>query len=281
MTGTPPDDAPLAVTVTRGGIVESRHHGTVAVVDTSGEVRIGWGDIKRPIFPRSAIKALQALAVIETGAADAIAASDAEIALMCSSHNGETPHVDGAAEILARSGLGEGDLECGAHWPMYDEAARALAISGGVPTQLHNNCSGKHAGMLAVAKTLGAPTKGYIQVTHPVQQRILGILEAMTGCDLSGAPRSPDGCSVPTWAVPLENLAYAFARFGRPKSLPPARAAAADRIRKAVQAHPFMVAGTGRYGTEMMQRLGDRVFIKDGAEGVFCACVPDMGIGIA
>jgi len=272
---------PISVEVTRGGIVESRHRGSVAVVDVNGDLKIGWGDVKEAVFPRSAIKALQALAYVESGAVDAIAASEEEISLMCASHGGEPRHVDGAAGVLARLNLSEADLECGSHWPSHEESARALAVSGQVPSQLHNNCSGKHSGMLALAKQLGAPTKGYIDVTHPVQQRILGILEAMTGWDLTGAPRDYDGCSVPTWAIPLENLAYAFARFGSPDALPEARRDAALRIRKAVLAHPFMVAGTGRYCTEMMELLHGKVFLKTGAEGVFCAAVPEMRIGIA
>ncbi len=272
---------PVSVEVTRGNIVESRHRGSVAVVDIRGDLKIGWGDVKEPVFPRSAIKALQALAYVESGATDAIEATDEEISLMCASHGGEPRHASAAAGILARLGLSEADLECGPHWPSHEESARALAVSGETPSQLHNNCSGKHSGMLALAKRLGAPTKGYIGVTHPVQQRILGVLEAMTGCDLTGAPRDYDGCSVPTWAIPLENLAYAFARFGNPDDLPDARRDAALRIRKAVLAHPFMVAGTGRYCTEMMELLHGKVFLKTGAEGVFCAAVPAMGIGIA
>ena len=272
---------PVSVEVTRGGIVESRHRGSVAVVDVRGELQIGWGDVKEPVFPRSAIKALQALAYVEAGAVDAIAVTDEELSLMCASHGGEPRHVAGAAGVLSRLGLSEADLECGPHWPSHEERRPGARGVRRGSNQLHNNCSGKHSGMLALAKQLGAPTKGYIDVTHPVQQRILGVLEAMTGSDLTGAPWDRDGCSVPTWAVPLENLAYAFARFGNPDDLPEARRDAATRIRKAVLAHPFMVAGTGRYCTEMMDLLHGKVFLKTGAEGVFCAAVPEMGIGIA
>lgn len=275
------DVNPLAVEVTRGSIVESRHRGSVAIVDVAGQVRVAWGDIKQTVFPRSAIKALQAIPIIETGTGDAIGLTPSEIALLCASHGGEPRHAETAAGILKRVGLTEADLECGAHWPTHEPSAHALAASGAVATQLHNNCSGKHSGMLAMAKHLGVPTKGYTQVTHPVQQRIMGVLDAMTGADMAGLPMGIDGCSIPTWAIPLENLAYAFARFGAAEDLPEMRRAACDRIMKAVFSDPFMIAGTGRYCTEMTRFLGGRVFLKTGAEGVFCAAVPAMGIGIA
>ncbi|MDJ0684414.1 MAG: asparaginase [Alphaproteobacteria bacterium] len=274
-------DGPVCVEVTRGGIVESRHHGSVAVVDVEGGVRLACGDIKSPIFPRSAIKGLQAIAVVESGAADAVNFSDDELALICASHNGEQRHVNAALGVLARQGLGEPDLECGAHWPYYEPMTRAMAAKGVEPTQLHNNCSGKHTGMLSLAKAIGAPTKGYTAVTHPVQQRIMGVLETMTGYDLSDAVWDRDGCSVPNWAIPLENLAYGFARFGTGEALSQERAEACARIRSAVHAAPFMVAGTGRYCTEVMTILGSKAFLKTGAEGVFCAALPEMGLGVA
>lgn len=272
---------PATVEVTRGGVVESRHRGSIAIVDASGGLRSAWGDVKQPVFPRSAIKALQALALVESGAADAIGMTEAELALACASHGGEKRHVETAAGVLARLGLDESALECGPHWPSHAESARALAARAEEPTQLHNNCSGKHAGMLALARHIGAPVRGYTEPTHPVQQRILGAIEQMTGLDLGQAARAVDGCSVPTWAVPLENLAYAFARLAHPDDLAEARRAAIRRIRDAVRADPFMVAGTGRYCTEAMTLLGGRAFLKTGAEGVFCAAVPELEVGVA
>ncbi len=272
---------PVAVEVTRGSIVESKHRGSVAIVDVAGTVQGQWGDIKQPVYPRSAIKGLQAIAAVETGAVDAIEMTQSELALLCSSHGGEVRHTETVAGILDRIDCSESDLECGVHWPSHDDSAYALAAQGEAPSQLHNNCSGKHAGMLALAKQIGAPTKGYTKVTHPVQQRILGILEAMAGIEMGGLPVSPDGCTVPTWAIPLENLAFAFAQFGAGESMPPGRREACDRIMNAVFSDPFMVAGTDRYCTEMMNFLGKRVFLKTGAEGVFCATVPSMGVGIA
>ncbi len=272
---------PFAVEVTRGSIVESRHTGSVAIVESDGSLVAGIGDVKAPVYPRSATKALQAIAVVETAGVDRIHMTDSEISFLCSSHGGEPRHVEAAASLLTRMGLSEADLECGPHWPSHEESARNLAIAGRVPDQLHNNCSGKHSGMLCLAQTLKAPTKGYIELTHPVQQRIMGVMEAMTGYALDNVPVERDGCSVPTWAIPLENLAYGFARFGRPNALQEARQQACKRIREAVFSDPFMVAGTDRYCTDVMNVLSPRAFLKTGAEGVFCASLPDRGLGIA
>ena len=272
---------PVTVEVSRGGIVESQHRGSLAIVDRSGKVQGAWGDIKQPVYPRSANKALQALAMMESGAAEKFGFSDAEIALACSSHGGEEMHTLGAASMLAKAGLSVDDLECGTHWPTHEDTLLKMAAKSEAPSDLHNNCSGKHSGMLAAALMMKAPTKGYIKQTHPLQQRVLGIIETMCGVDLSNAPVGIDGCSIPTFGVPLENLAYGFARFIAPDDLPDARADACRHIAKAVFAHPEMVAGTGRYCTEMMQIMGSRVFLKTGAEGVYIAALPDYGLGVA
>jgi L-asparaginase II len=272
-------DAPLAAVI-RGGFVESRHFGAYAVVGPGDAVIRAAGDIARPVFPRSAIKALQCLAVIESGAAERFGFTDAEIALACASHGGEPEHVETARAMLAKSGLDADALECGAHWPSDPAAARALARRSEMPCPLHNNCSGKHAGMLALALALGASPRGYVGPGHPVQQRIAAILGALTGSDLAAAPRGVDGCSVPTWALPLQGLARAFHRFASGEGVPPTRAAAAQRIIAAVRAHPFMVAGSKRFCTDLMRAV-PRAFVKTGAEGVFCAAVPHAGLGIA
>jgi len=275
---------PVTVNVTRGSIVESTHRGRVAVVDANGAVKMRVGDITSPVYPRSSVKIMQALPLVETGAADAAGFTDDELALACASHGGEKRHTETTARMLEKIGLSVDDLECGPHWPTHDDSARALARANEEPTALHNNCSGKHAGMLALALHLGVPTKGYIKPTHPVQQRILGSFEALTGSDLSAAPLGIDGCSAPTWALPLENIAFAFARISDPGStaanLSVERASALTRLRKAVAAHPFMVAGTDRYCTRIMEVLGERAFVKTGAEGVYCAALPDYGLGV-
>ncbi len=272
---------PVIVEITRGGIVESFHHGAIAVLDADGKVVLSRGDIDRPIFPRSAIKGFQALPLIESGAADRFGLTDAQIAMACASHSGEPRHAETAAATLAKAGLDVRCLECGAHWPLGDKAARALAATGAQPSALHNNCSGKHAGFICVAVQEGHDPKGYVQPDHPLMREITGTLGAMTGYDLSNTARGVDGCSIPTFAIPLRNIAHGFARFATGQGLGPERAKAAARLRKAVAAEPFMVAGTDRFDTVVMEALRERAFIKTGAEGVYCAALPEAGLGIA
>ena len=272
---------PLVVEVTRGGMVESRHRAAVAIVDTQGTVVASWGDIERPVYGRSAIKPLQALPLVESGAADAFGLEPAEIALACASHNGEPRHVESVTAWLSRIGCSVADLECGRHLPYHTASAEALIRAGTAPTAAHNNCSGKHAGFLTTARHLGEPTKGYIRYEHPVQQRILGLLEQMAGLDLGEAPRGVDGCGIPVIGIPLGNTAMAMARLADPDRLPPARAAAARRILAAMTAEPFMVAGTGRFCTAVMEVAGAAVALKTGAEGVYAAALPTVGLGVA
>jgi L-asparaginase II len=272
---------PILVEVTRGGAMESEHRGTVAVMDADGKAVFTLGDAERGIFPRSAVKALQALPLIETGAADRYGLTQAELALACASHSGEPRHAETAAAMLAKAGRDMACLECGTHWPSNEHAARLLAASGKEPTPLHNNCSGKHSGFICVACATNFDPKGYIQPEHSVQRRIKGILEEMMGVTLSDNARGVDGCSIPTYASPLTGLATAFARFGSGTKVSSDRAAAAKRIREAVAAEPFMVAGSRRFDTTVMQALGDKAFTKTGAEGVYCAALPQQGLGIA
>jgi L-asparaginase II len=272
---------PLIVEVTRGSLVESRHRCAAAVVGPDGGVVHSWGDIDRPIYGRSAIKPLLALPLVESGAADAFGLGDAEIALACASHSGEPRHVETVRAWLAHIGLSAGDLECGAHWP-YDEASmRAMVRAGETPDATHNNCSGKHTGFLATAVHLGEPTKGYIRYEHPVQQRLLGVLEQMCGLDLSDAPRGVDGCGIPTIGIPLGNTAMGMARLADPVELPPARAEAANRVVAAMVAEPYMVGGRGEFVSELMDRAAGRLALKPGAEGVYAAILPDLGLGVA
>jgi L-asparaginase II len=240
---------PVLVEVTRGPMVESRHRGSAVIVNAGGTVVARWGDHMQPVYPRSAVKPLQAIPLLETGAAEAFGLGDSEIALACASHGGEKQHTEAVQRWLGTIGRGVADLECGAQWPSHEHMAEETA--------------------------------GYVRFDHPVQQRILGTLEAMCGLGLGNAPRGVDGCAIPTVAIPLENLAYGMARFGAPDDLPPARAAACRRIAEAVAAQPFMVAGTGRYCTEVMRVTGRAALVKTGAEGVFCASLPDYRLGVA
>ncbi|CAN5283671.1 asparaginase [soil metagenome] len=271
---------PQLAEVTRGGIVESSHRGSYVVSDARGGIVLSAGDIAEGVFPRSAIKAFQCLPVIESGTADAYGFSDEDIALCCSSHNGEPAHVAVARGMLAKAGEDEAHYECGAHWPSSPKVMRDLARSGAEPGSVHNNCSGKHAGMLALAKMLGVSHEGYVKRQHPVQRAVAQTLSELTGIDVDSLPCGIDGCSVPTWAVPLQSLALAFARFASGEGLSPQRRAAAGRIIAAVRAHPFMVAGSDRFCTKLMTAV-PRAFVKTGAEGVFCGAIPHAGLGIA
>ena len=271
---------PILVEVTRGPLVESRHRGAVAVVDAEGRTVLAVGDVAAPVFPRSAIKALQALPLVESGAAERYGFGDEALALACASHSGEPAHVAGVAQMLARANLSPTDLRCGVHWPMAQSAAAAVARSGG-PSALHNNCSGKHAGFLCLACAMGADTTGYFRPDHPVQRQVRAVLEDFTGTALDEDGCAIDGCSVPTWAVPLERLALAFAKFGTGQGLAPARAQAAARLRAACARQAWFVAGTGRFCTAIMAHFGERVFVKTGAEGVYCGALPGQALGIA
>lgn len=278
---TDPGDSPVLVEVTRGGVVESRHRGRACIVDAHGEVLAHWGDVNALVFPRSTLKPIQAIPLIETGAAAGLGVSDAEIALACASHSGETRHTRAVAAWLARLGLSPDHLECGPQEPYDSETAAELFRSGETPSPLHNNCSGKHAGMLATAKFKGEPLTGYVRYEHPVQQRILGVMEQMTGQDLSGAPWGIDGCSIPAFAIPLAALAYGMARIANPVDLPARRAEAVSRIRMAWSAHSYLVSGRNTFDTEMIRGSSGLALVKQGAEGVGVAVLPKLGLGIA
>ncbi len=282
---------PVLVEAWRGDAVESEHTGSVAVVDADGGVLIALGDVDRPVYPRSAVKALQALPLVESDAAGRLGLTDEELALACASHSGEAVHVDTAARMLRRVGLDAGALECGAHWPYDERSARELAARGSMPCALHNNCSGKHAGFACLACALMGWNDGgvdlqrylkdYVRPEHPVMREVSDALQATTGHDLSHAPRGTDGCSIPTYGIPLRRLALAFARFGTGHGLREGHARAAQRLRRAVAAAPYMVGGAQRFDTLVMHRLGERVFCKVGAEGMYCAALPERGVGVA
>ena len=212
--------------------------------------------------------------MVNSGAADRFGLSPEEIALCCASHNGEPDHVRVARSILKKAGNGEDLYECGAHWPSAEQTRFDLIREGHQCQQVHNNCSGKHAGMLALARQLGVDPHGYVTREHPVQQLIAKTMGEICDVDLDEQPWGIDGCSVPTWAMPLKNMALGFARLSDPAF------DAGRRIIEAVQAHPFMVAGTNDFDTLLMTEV-PRVFVKTGAEGVYCGCIPHARLGIA
>lgn len=272
---------PVLVELTRGPRVESIHRGAVAVLAASGEVVAACGDIDRPVFVRSAAKPLQALALVETGAADAFALGPAELALACGSHGGEPYHVARAAAWLTRLGLDQRAFVCGPHPPLDPGAAAALARADQPSKPIHNNCSGKHAGFLTVARHLGLPLCSYGDPGHPLQLRIRCDIEEMGDLRMGDDMLGIDGCGVAAFALPLRALALAFARLARPAGLGPRRTEAAQRLAQAMAAHPGMVAGRGRFDTRVIGAAAGRILSKGGAEGVHAAALVDAGIGIA
>ena len=268
----------MVVEVTRNAFVESTHAIDVVIADASGSIHCTYGDQKKLIYPRSAIKSLQALPLVESGASEAFGLEDKHLALACSSHNGEAMHVECAAEILDRAGLTPQCLQCGAQMPMLMADQRSLI---GEPSHIHNTCSGKHAGFLAFAAHAGLETKDYISLQHPVQREIASVLENITDHPHGQDNHGIDGCSIPTYSIPLEKLAIAYAKFGVGYDPNPARSKAMLHIRDACFAHPEMIAGKKRNCTRLMQALLGRAFVKYGAEGVYTASLPELGLGIA
>lgn len=271
----------LIAEVERGGRVESRHYGSIAIVDASGREVLALGDTSLAVFPRSTVKPLLALPLVESGAASRLKLTDAELAVICASHNGEEAHTQTVAGILQRVGQSVACLECGAHWPLGDKACHDLAAQGGHPSALHNNCSGKHAGLVCLALDQQLDPENYVSPDHPVQRQVTAVLATMTDAVHDARHRGMDGCSMPTYAIPLRQLALGFARIGASDMLEADRGKAAARLRAAIAAAPFMLAGTGRFDTKLITHFGRRVFCKMGAEGVMAAALPDVGLGIA
>jgi len=270
---------PVLAEVWRGEILECVHRGTAVVATAAGEVVEAWGDPARVILPRSSYKMIQALPLVESGAADAAGLSSKHLALACASHKGAAVHTRLAASWLAGIGLAEHDLRCGAHTPGDPEAAHALYAAGAAPGQFHNNCSGKHCGFLTMNRHLrGGPE--YLELDHPLQQTVRMTVEEVTGETVSG--HAIDGCSAPNFAVSLKGLATAMARFATAgASFTGARAGAARRLVEAMAAHPVLVGGAGRATTDLIRACAGRAVVKTGAEGVYIAILPRRGLGIA
>lgn len=272
---------PVLVEVTRGNLVESRHRGMVIALDAEGKVVFSAGETEAPVFPRSACKAMQALPLVESGAADAYGFGHKELAIACASHSGEDEHAALAAAMLARAGRDVQALECGAHWSFEQKPLIHQARTLEKPSALHNNCSGKHAGFVCAACHSGMEVEGYVGYDHPLQGEIRGIMEGLTGAVLAHDNCGTDGCSIPTYAVPLNRLADGFGKMLTGRGLEPVRARAARRLIEACMAEPFYVAGTKRFCTRLMEIAPGEIFAKTGAEGVYCALLPKMGISIA
>lgn len=271
---------PLTIEVLRGGLVESRHQVHAVIADANGQVVDAWGDLDRLVFPRSSVKPIQALPLIETRAADHFTLSDAEIALACGSHGGTAIHIDRISEWLVRLDMDPSALECGPQRPMDQDAADALARLGKRPTRLHNNCSGEHAGFLTTAKYLGEPLQGYSQVGHPIQNRVTRALVDFTGIEPPTTAFAIDGCGIPAIAFPIRALATAAARLVVPEVQSEQRREAIARIHRSMAAWPDMIGGPGRFDTVAMGCLGDEVILKSGVDGVFLAGSVRLGLGL-
>jgi L-asparaginase II len=281
------DCVPL-VEVTRGEIVESLHFGAFIVVDSRGNVLASEGNPALMTYPRSSMKPFQALPFIERGGAEAFGLSDQEIAIMCASHAGTDLHRSVLQSMHEKIGISEADLACGVHWPGDSDTRDAMKIAGEKPTAFRHNCSGKHTGMLAHACLRGFEKKGYLDPQHPVQVTIRETLAEMAGMDPDEMLQGTDGCSAPVYGIPLQNMARAVVTLADPVDLGETRAKACRSITAAMMTHPVMIAGPGKFDTELMTVADGKLFSKGGAEGYqIIGVMPGMmdkdapGLGIA
>ena len=266
--------------VTRSGLIESVHTGSIAVTGTKGGVLAFFGEVEQPVFMRSAEKPLQALPIVEFGVADRFNFSESEIAVICGSHSGQKFHIEAVSSILEKIGLDEGALKCAARYPLHRKSSNELILEGKKPGPVHNPCSGKHAGMLALSVFFGYSIEDYYEVNHPVQKIMLESISYMAEVKKDDIKIGIDGCGVPVHGIPLKNIALCFAKLTNPKNLPTERGLASQRIVKAMRNNPKMVAGDGRLCTALIQST-ENVIAKVGAEGVYCAGIPDRDLGIA
>ena len=264
--------------VWRGSLLESLHLGHAVVCDDTGQIVRSCGDPNAPIYPRSACKMIQALPLITSGAAARYGLNSEHLALACASHSGAAIHTDRVSAWLDHLALGDDDFRCGPQEPSDMAARDALILADTVPCQMHNNCSGKHAGFLSVAQHMGAGPE-YIDIDHPVQQACLAAFEEVTG------EESPcygiDGCSARNFATSLHGLARAMAWFASAADRSDRQSEAPQQLTAAMMQHPELVAGEGRACTELMRAMSGRAAIKTGAEAVFVAIIPEMRLGVA
>ncbi len=264
---------PILVESRRGTMVESFHRGAAVVIDADLQVVAAIGNVSRPIYPRSAIKPLQALVLVESGALEHYGLHAEHIALACASHSGEVRHTDGVRRWLEQLTLDDSALECGAQYPAHRETRVTMLRAHVKPTAVYNNCSGKHAGFITVARYLDEAVTGYTARDHPVQQLVLNTLQELTGESVMAAPSGLDGCGIPVVGISLTGMARAFARLASRHFVSPGRMMAADRIGQAMAEHPELVGGTDRLCTAVPVATAGRVLIKVGAQGVYAGFV--------
>ena len=265
----------LRIETTRGDLVESVHRVALAVVDAEGRLVASSGDTNLVTWWRSAAKPFQALPLLEDGAADAFQLSDEELALACASHSSEPRHLSVVSAFMAKVGVTEEQLSCGVHTPLSPAVAQEVACGRAVPSPCWSNCSGKHTGMLALARHHGWPLPGYHAAGHPVQQRILEVLTRWTDLPTREIRLSVDGCTAVCFGLPLRAMARSYARLGASTQPAP------RRLLGAMSAHPFLVAGTGRLCTDLMLANPGEIIAKVGAEGIYSAALPRLGLGLA
>ncbi len=265
------------IEIWRGDLVESLHLGHAVVCDHTGDIVEAWGQADKIIFPRSSCKMLQALPLIESGAADAYGLGPEHLALACASHQGAVIHTERVSAWLKDLQMRDEDFRCGSEFPRDKPAANDLVRGAHSVCQMHNNCSGKHSGFLTLGKHIGAGPE-YVEVDHPTQIMVREAFEDMT--QMTSPGYGIDGCSAPNFATSLHGLARAVAAMAKP-DLSTLRGRAAARLVDAMRAHPELVAGEGRACTELMRACGGKAAVKTGAEAVFIAILPEMGLGIA
>lgn len=273
--------SPLTINVVRGSQTECLHSVSAVVMNNDAQIVSQWGNTELKIFPRSSIKPLQALALFQSGAYDQFKITDKELAIACASHSGEKPHTQLVESWLQRLTLSTEDLECGAHYPSYQNATLELLHERKPMTAIHNNCSGKHAGMLASCLALKVPTKGYVNAEHPLQIMIKKLIEEFCEIQLKNEDMAIDGCSIPTYYISLNSLALSMARFAAPSGSLDKYQSATKKILSAIVQNPYYLGGTDRYCTRMTEALNGKGFVKTGAEGVMFACLPELKTGVA
>lgn len=265
----------------RNGIEDLIHPGIISIVDYQGNVLYAVGDTKRLVFSRSSAKPIQAISVVESGAVDEYNISEKELSLICSSHSGELFHEESVLSILEKAGVDIKYLQCGTHLPIAKYRAEEFIRNKIEPTEVQANCSGKHSGMLITSKKLGYTLDDYWKLEHPVQQKIIENFAFICGVDPKEIQIGIDGCGVPVHALPMEKLAYGYARLANPSELPEERQGSIKRITDAMVAYPEMVGGTDRICTDLMKHFGDRLFAKAGANAFYNIGIKESGIGIA
>ena len=271
---------PLLIEATRGGVPEKEYLVDAFACDSFGKILVSLGDIERLVYPRSSAKILQALATVESGAADHYGLGGGELALMCGSHFGEVSHVAATQSILAKINLRPKHLQCGSHWPVHEPTRRGMIRSQSTPTSLHHPCSGKHAGGLCLLSYTSEDITQYTAPDHPLQQQIIRNLERFTGDSLHNVPAGIDGCSYPTYPLPLRCWGQAFARIADPSGFADSTARSIAILKSAVEKNPLMVAGENSFISMFTRQFGNRVYIKNGADGFMAVALANQPIGL-